>query len=331
MKRLLAVLLLVSTTASAQYAPQAGVSGTTAVASSSPLIKAWAADCAVTRGWLDIARPDSGFVSSGAPNDAAGAADGTLVSLGDSGVAVLTFAQPIANGAGADFAVFENGFPNPQDGEEAFLELAFVEVSSDGINYARFPTRSLTQTSVQLSSIAGLGYINARQIHNLAGKYTAGHGTPFDLAELAGAPGLNINGITHVRIIDVIGSVGAHASLDDSGSIINDPYPTFFPTGGFDLDAVAVLNTVLSVDESLLGKVQPRIFPNPSSNIVWLQAPVADSYLVTVTDAIGHTILRQHFENDLLRLDLSSAAPGLYQITLYSPNAAPWSANVYKR
>jgi hypothetical protein len=69
------------------------------------------------------------------------------------------------------------------DSALAYLELAFVEVSSDGINYFRFPATSLTPTDNQVSNTA---YMNAANINNLAGKYIGGYGTPFDLDELAG-------------------------------------------------------------------------------------------------------------------------------------------------
>jgi hypothetical protein len=316
----------------AQYAPQAGISGSTAIPSSSPLIKNWATGCTVVRGFRDIAKPDSGYTSAGTSADAIGAANYNVVSLGDSGVAVLTFPQPIANGAGPDFAVFENGFPNPLDAEKAFLELAFVEVSSDGVNYERFPARSLTQTTQQLSSIAGQDYSDARYIHNLAGKYIAGHGTPFDLAELAGRPSLDIAQVTHVRIVDVIGSVGAHASFDDSGSKINDPYPTLFPTGGFDLDAVAVLNTALSVDETATAWSQPVVYPNPCDGLVWIRTDDCEEGDVTVMNAVGKVVLRQRTSGSATCLDLSSVASGLYRIFFTAPqHLAAWSSNVYKQ
>ena len=77
---------------------------------------------------------DSVIVDFGEPEDATGmAGDGRVVSLGDGGVAILTFDTPLSDGPGPDFAVFENAFL------ETFLELAFVEVSSDDVNYFRFP------------------------------------------------------------------------------------------------------------------------------------------------------------------------------------------------
>jgi hypothetical protein len=182
----------------AQFAPAAGQEGTTAVHADSPEIRGWSIHCTITRGPVDISDPNADPVSYGTETDAAGKADNLVVSLGDGGEAVLTFAQPITNGEGFDFAVFENAFA------DYFLELAFVEVSSDGIHYTRFPAISNTPVEIQTGSFDPL---DPTLIHNLAGKYRAMYGTPFDLGELAGTPGLDIERITHVRVIDVIGSV----------------------------------------------------------------------------------------------------------------------------
>ena len=71
----------------------------------------------------------------------------------------------------------------------------------------------------------------------------SGFGTPFDLAELNGMPGLNIASVTQIRLIDVVGSIApAYATRDSLNRIINYPWPTFFETGGFDLDAVGVIH-----------------------------------------------------------------------------------------
>ena len=69
------------------------------------------------------------------------------VSLGDGGTVVLTFPQPIGDVPGPDFAVFENGFKAFDN--SFFLELAHVEVSSDGVNFYRFPSSSLTPSLSQ--------------------------------------------------------------------------------------------------------------------------------------------------------------------------------------
>lgn len=56
-------------------------------------------------------------------------------------------------------------------------------------------------------------------------------------------PGLNLNSVTHIRIVDVVGSIDPlYATRDSLNRVINDPWPTFFETGGFDLDAVGVIH-----------------------------------------------------------------------------------------
>ncbi len=55
----------------------------------------------------------------------------------------------------------------------SFLELAFVEVSTDSVHFVRFPAVSLTNPAVQTGAF---GTTDARNIHNLAGKYIANYG-----------------------------------------------------------------------------------------------------------------------------------------------------------
>jgi hypothetical protein len=132
----------------AQFPPPAGQPGTTAIHKDSSAIRAWATGIEVTRGYINISDPTqthegSNYASFGVPENALGPATGNsvdVVSLGDGGVATLTFARPIKNGSGPDFCVFENAF------SDTYLELAFVEVSSDGVRFVRFPAISLTQT-----------------------------------------------------------------------------------------------------------------------------------------------------------------------------------------
>lgn len=199
----------------------------------------WAVAAEVVRGPVDIREPDGALASYGSWEDVVGPADALsddpypVLSLGDGGMVTLRFSQPIADGPAADFAVFENGF------DAKFLELAHVEVSSDGIHFTRFPSRSETQTASQIAGLQASG-IDPEDIHNLAGKYPAGSGTPFDLAELRGLDKwLDVSGVTHVRVIDVVGSIDpAMGSRDAAGTLINDPWPTNYDSGGFDLDAV---------------------------------------------------------------------------------------------
>src|SRR5690606_23813068 len=186
----------------AQFPPQAGIEGSDAIAIQDTGIIGWATGATVERGWKDIADTSLGKVTIGTASDVLGPADFSLLSLGDGGMATLTFEYSLRNGPGADFAVFENGFTHLSDPSIAFLELAFVEVSSDGEHFFRFPAISQLPNETQLTND---DFLNAAQIHNLAGKYINGYGTPFDLDELKNITGLDVNAVTHVRIIDVVG------------------------------------------------------------------------------------------------------------------------------
>ncbi len=223
------------------YAPPAGQSGSTAIAANDPGFVAWASGFQnLVRGPLDIANPGGGLASFGAGSEALGPATGVssaIVSLGDGGQITLTFAAPLLDGPGFDFAVFENGF------SDVFLELAAVEVSSNGSDFARFPAVSLTDVGTQVGSF---GALDATNLDNLAGKYRGGFGTPFDLAQLAGvSPLVDVNQIGYVRIVDVVGSINPLlGTLDSLGNLINDPYPTAFSSGGFDLDGVGAIHVV---------------------------------------------------------------------------------------
>jgi hypothetical protein len=220
------------------YATAAGQLGSTAISRTDPSFVAWATSAAsLTRGPQDINNPGGLLANSGTANDALGPAGSGIVSLGDGGVITLGFNSPIKNGSGFDFAVFENGF------SDLFLELGFVEVSSDNNNFFRFPSVSLTTFATQVGSF---GAIDPTNLHNLAGKYRANFGTPFDLEDLVGvSPLLNVNEVRFIRIVDVVGSINPnHATHDSWGNVVNDPYPTAFGTGGFDLDAVGVIHQV---------------------------------------------------------------------------------------
>jgi len=150
-----------------------------------------------------------------------------IVCLGNGGQIVMTFPRPIRDGIGPDFAVFENGFSN------TYLELAFVEVSSDGVNFYRFPNRS--ESSALVGAFSG---IDPSTLSGLAGKYKLGYGTPFDLSALAGSPKLDQENVRFLRIVDIVGNGSA---LDSTGSPIYDPTPTT-GSGGFDLEAIGVIH-----------------------------------------------------------------------------------------
>jgi hypothetical protein len=239
----------------------AGQIGSLAIHKDSSVIVNWANGIQVSRGYLNISNPSLGVVGFGLEQDAFGQAEGdgtSVVSLGDGGTAVLTFSNAIMNLAGPDFAVFENGFTDD------YMEFAHVEVSSDGVNYFRFPSISEIPLTIQTDNFS---FVDCRYVYNLAGKYRQGYGVPFDLEELVGIANLDINAITHIKLIDVIGSIDAQfGSTDNSGYLINDPYPTEFDSGGFDLDAVAVINEApANIIES---DMNFSVSPNPTTGII---------------------------------------------------------------
>ncbi|MCL9807230.1 T9SS type A sorting domain-containing protein [Flavobacterium amniphilum] len=271
------------------YPPPAGQTGSTAIHYTSGSFVAWATGATITRGKQDISNGSSSYASFGTASEAVGSPNGstmTVVSLGDGGNAVVTFAQPITDGSGYDFAVFENSF------SDTFLELAYVEVSSDGTNFFRFPAHSETQTSTQ---IGGFGSVDCRYLNNLAGKYKLGYGTPFDLADIPNNASLNKNAITHVKIIDVVGSINAsYATYDSYGNKVNDPFTTPFASGGFDLDAVGVINQGSSSrmsPENVVARpfsVEFKFYPNPATDVVYFKSNAPFS--VKLYDITGRTV-----------------------------------------
>ncbi|MHC4474757.1 MAG: hypothetical protein ACYTEL_03875 [Planctomycetota bacterium] len=261
-----------------------------------PMFRGWAtgfkdyrpADDTWTGDWNDPnkalgpAMPDTCDIVSLGDLDAVEIADGCKP-----GHITLVFGDPCLPGDsnhirdvnGYDFAVFENGFMslyNTGGGSvrgEMIAELARVEVSSDGVNFARFGGVSLTPEPT-----GPYGTIEISDVLNLAGKYPNAFGictgTPFDLRELAGHSlvrngTVDINDIAYVRIVDIPGSGdfldAAVEHIDpcswpswanyDANHAVYDAWVTW-GSGGFDLDAVGVLKEQqYSADINLNGVV----------------------------------------------------------------------------
>ncbi len=175
-----------------------------------------------------------------------------VLTLGTQGDVTVGFNTAIANGPGADFTVFENGFEFPPS--FVFTELSFVEVSTDGLNFARFPNHyqgpqgpfgSFTTFPYGSSiNLAGGMPVVANPATNNVDPLNPvfSGGDAFDLSDLLGHPlvvsgVLDLNDVNFVRIIDVEGGV----DLDSDGRLIWDS------TSSADIDAIAVLNTAASI------------------------------------------------------------------------------------
>lgn len=297
----------------AQFAPIVGFPGTTAIPGDSSAFVAWASGCTIHRGLRCIAVPDSGYATVGDSSSAIGpAGQNGVVSLGDSGIAILTFPNPIVDGPGFDFAVFENGFDvGPPSLSLAFLELAFVEVSSDGVRYVRFPCIDNVQDTIQNNSVP----MDGSRLNNIAGKYIYDYGTPFDLNELIDSPGLDVNNILYVKIIDVIGSIDSvYGTRDSRGHIINDPYPTNFASSGFDLDAVGVINQKAVNGIGPLSNITTvEVYPNPVADVLQIRTYQSAANSVEVSDINGRIVLSKNF-GQRTELWLNALPAGIYNV-----------------
>jgi hypothetical protein len=303
-------LCFASLNLNAQFAAPVGQAGTTAIFKDSSVFVGWASQCKVIRGLQDISVPSAGYANVGDSSLALGLA-GTngVVSLGDGGMAILQFNRPISDGVGPDFAVFENSF------DDQFLELAFVEVSSDGVNYFRFPAVSNTDTITQTWSF---GLTDATKINNLAGKYKAEYGTPFDLLDIADHILLDKQSITHIKVIDVVGCIqNQYCMRDVNHHIINDPWPTAFGSGGFDLDAVGVIHQkTVGVEEFESQHVS--VYPNPVKDELKVSLAINTEHAVVVKNMLGETILEEKQYLKTTTLDLSHLKSGVYFLTIIS-------------
>ena len=302
--------LSVSAWGQGSFCGAVGTPGCNAVHCDSSAIIGWATECTVVRGPVDIVNPDGPLARYGQEEygiGPAGTITTTAVSLGDGGTATLTFGAPIHNVTGPDFAVYENSF------NDSFLELAFVEVSSDGERFVRFPSTSLTQTATQVGTY---GTLDPTNLNNLAGKFRIGYGTPFDLEELRDSAGLDIDNITHVRLVDVVGTIDPqYATYDAFGHIVNDPYPTNeyqdYASGGFDLTGVAVLTSLQGLDDMALTP-QVAVYPNPTTD--YLFVTLLRPGRVLLFDVKGSLVADYTLRQGRNTLNLSDLPSGVYML-----------------
>ncbi|MDP1623808.1 MAG: T9SS type A sorting domain-containing protein [Bacteroidales bacterium] len=310
----------------AQYPPPAGQPGTTAMHKDSSAFVGWATTCIIERGFINISDTSILYnglnkASYGSYLYASGPADDLVVSLGDHGSALLGFDSPIVNRLGPDFAVFENSFG------DSFLELGFVEVSSDGQRFVRFPAISLITENQQISTF---DTIDATKIHNLAGKYRHAYGTPFDLEDIKDSSGIDLNQINYLRIVDVGGCLFTpYATYDSQGHKVNDPWPTPFDTGGFDLDAIGVIHNQLNAlgDDHRL--ISIRIYPNPVTNKVTFESVDFTAVRVKISDPAGNVLIDSGIAGKTV-LDLTSFPAGIYLANLTMKDGASVTKKIIK-
>lgn len=307
-RRLFYLFLFAGSGLFAQFSPAVGQPGSTAIHKDSAAIIGWANEVvSFDPGPQDISEVGSPLANFGVPGGAANYAEGNsvdVVSLGDGGEIVLGFHFPIQNGPGPDFAVFENSF------DDTFLEFAHVEVSTDGLNFVRIPSTSLVPIAVQTASF---GSTDTKLIDNLAGKFRQGFGTPFDLEDVSDSTGINLDSINYVKVIDVVGSLSpVYGSFDQFGTPINDPFPTAFESGGFDLDGIAVLHANGDYQLGMKEWQRPVIYPNPVSTVLRIKNAEAKSIQLFTLD--GRLIVEtKENQLDFRELDIPN---GIYVVSI---------------
>jgi len=162
--------------------------------------------------------PGSGFGQDRMPDIVLGPPQGfgsgagsfDVVSLGSGGIIELELTDIVAiDGPGVDLLVFENAFTN-------FVEVGLVAVSDDGLDWREFGCDPANFDG----GCAGVGPVYSNSENGLS---------PID-PSVAGGDGFDLFdvGLTRARFV----------RIRDSGS--NRFYGA--PSGGFDLDAVAVVN-----------------------------------------------------------------------------------------
>ena len=171
-----------------------------------------------------------------------GAGSLDVLTLGVDAQVTVGFDVTITNGPGADFIVFENGF---EAGGSIFAEVAFVEVSTNGVDFARMPSRYNGATGPfppllygTFSGLAGGIPVLANVDTNAIDPFdpVVSGGEAFDLADLrdhalvtSGA--LDLSEIHFVRLVDMV----AGTDLDSEGTVVWD-------AGAADFDAISVIH-----------------------------------------------------------------------------------------
>jgi hypothetical protein len=178
--------------------------------------------------------------------------------LGNGGSITLGFddantRRGIFNAPGFDFVVSENSFYENEDPHRAFGELMWVEVSSDGVHFARFPSWTMNQPPVGpfgtidpylAACFAGVKPVLANVDENAIDPFdpAAAGGDAFDLGwltplSITRSGVVDLDGIRFVRLVDVIGDGSSTGAF---GQPIHDP--TGAGIGGADVDSIAVIH-----------------------------------------------------------------------------------------
>ena len=147
-----------------------------------------------------------------------------------------------------DFVVFENPFYINNQPGKVYAELMYVEVSTDGVNFARFPSISNTPCSGSIypddvTNLAGIWPVYTNVDTNDIDPFNpnVAGGDAFDLQDLNSNPLVqselvDLQNINYIRLIDILGN---GSNLDSRGNPIYDPTDM---DNGADIDAISIIN-----------------------------------------------------------------------------------------
>lgn len=175
-------------------------------------------------------------------------------SLGVQGWTVLQLDEAAFDGAGTDLIVCENAFFVSGAPGTAFVEAVFVEVSTDGNTFVRFPAE-YGGPAVQSPPFAGVrpewyfGFAGVLPVSADPAKgvdplhLVHGGGDAFDLGDLADDPAVvagdvDLYDIRYVRLVDVRSGV----DTDDLGTEVFDA--GLDASASADIDALVVVNSL---------------------------------------------------------------------------------------
>ena len=177
-------------------------------------------------------------------------------SLGVQGWAVLRLDEPAFDGAGTDLIVCENPFFVTGNPETTFSEVLFVEVSTDGNTFVRFPAGyggpAVQPVAFQgvrpewYFGFAGVLPVSADPNRGIDPLHVVqGGGDAFDLGDLSEHPAVlagdvDLFDIRYVRLVDVRSGV----DTDDLGTLVFDA--GLDSSASADIDALVVVNSLLN-------------------------------------------------------------------------------------
>ena len=127
---------------------------------------------------------------------------------------------------------------------------------------------------------------------------------------------VNLNYITHIKIIDVVGSINSQFCFYDYfGNIINDPFPTPYNSSGFDLDAVGVINNTFSTQQNI---EVLKIYPNPFPEELWLMLENETCGEIFIYNNYGSLVFTQKINSKISNVNLNFLSKGIYILCFVS-------------